>query len=216
MIALTLCLGRWQLNRAEEKEALQALLEARMRETPVVLGGSSGPAEALLYRRVRVAGRWVPEGQVFIDNQVDRGRAGFHAITPLRVAGSNRVLLVNRGWIARTADYPRAPQVSVPAGDVEVNGLAALPPKRVLELSSQTVAGNVWQNLSLARYAEHTGLDVLPVVVLDDTPAPGLVRVEEKPDTGVAKHKEYALTWFALAATLVVLWVVFGFRRVTR
>mgnify|MGYP006137474463 CR=1 FL=1 len=39
--------------------------------------------------------------------------------------------------------------------------------------------------------------------VLADVPAPGLARVEEKPDAGVAKHIEYALTWFALAATVL-------------
>ena len=84
MIALTLALGRWQVGRGEEKSERQALLDARSREAPVVLGGSSGPAEALLYRRVQARGTWIADGQVFVDNQIDRGRAGFHVITPLR------------------------------------------------------------------------------------------------------------------------------------
>jgi surfeit locus 1 family protein len=215
MIALTTWLGRWQSDRAGEKEALQATFEARSREAPVMLSPSSGPADALLYRRVRVKGRWFPEGQVFIDNRIHEGRAGFHVVTPLRVAGSERVVLVNRGWVERSAAYPQAPDVQPPAaGDVEVTGLAALPPKRYLELSTDTVSGNVWQNLSLERYAEKMRIGVLPVMVLADIASPGLAPVRERPDTGIARHKEYSLTWYSLAATVLALWVVYS-RRTT-
>ena len=88
-----------------------------------------------------------------------------------------------------------------------------LPPRRFVELSADTVTGSVWQNLSIERYAARTGREVLPVVVLASPPAPGLAAVEEKPDTGVAKHQEYALTWFSLAATVVALWVGLNLRR---
>ena len=214
MIALTLSLGRWQTSRAEEKTARQAMFEARIRETPLVLGGSSGTADALLYRRVRVTGQWIAEGQIFIDNQIAQGKAGFYVMTPLRIAGSARAILVNRGWVARTRSYPQPPPVAVPSGDVQVAGLATLPPVRVLELSKETVSGNVWQNLSLSRYAERMKLELVPVVILADTPGEGLLAVHETPDAGIAKHREYALTWFSLAATLAVLWTVFSFRRV--
>ena len=213
MIALTLALGRWQVGRGEEKAERQALLEARTREAPLVLAGSAGPPEALLYRRVSARGTWIAKGQVFIDNQIDHGRAGFHVVTPLGITGSARAVLVNRGWIARTAAYPKPPAVPVPEGEVEVRGIAALPPRRVLELSSETVSGDVWQNLSIARYAERMRMDLVPVVVLADPPAAGLVPVRETPDAGMAKHQEYALTWFALAATAAGLWIVFSFRK---
>jgi surfeit locus 1 family protein len=213
MIALTVWLGRWQTHRAEEKEARQAMFDARLREAPVALGADSGPAEALLYRRVRASGEWIAAGQVFIDNQVHQGRAGFNVITPLRLAGSDRAVLVNRGWTARTPAYPAAPEVRVPAGPVTLEGIATLPPVRFLELSSETVAGNVWQNLTLARYAERMHQRVLPVLVLADTAGEGLAPVRERPDFGIERHREYALTWFSLAATLAVLWIVFTFRR---
>ena len=213
MIALTLALGRWQAGRAEEKAARQALLDARIRETPVLLGGSSGPAEALLFRRGQARGTWIGEGQIFIDNQVERGRAGFHVVTPLRLAGSTVAVLVNRGWIARGPSYPQPPAVAVPAGEVEVLGLAALPPRRVLELSEETISGNAWQNLSIARYEQRMRMKLVPVIVLAEQSPAGLVPVREKPGFGVEKHREYALTWFSLAATAFVLWVVMNLRR---
>jgi surfeit locus 1 family protein len=212
-IALLLSLGRWQVNRGHEKEALQALLEARMHETPVRLAGPLPSAAPLLFRRVEASGRWIAERQIFVDNQVRDGRAGFHVITPLRIEGTKDVVLVNRGWIARDASYPRAPRVAAPEGRVEVAGMASLPPARYLELSGETVTGEVWQNLSLERYRALTGLAILPVVILDRTPAPGLAAVQAAPDAGVAKHREYALTWFALAATTLGLWIVLNLRR---
>jgi surfeit locus 1 family protein len=211
-IALTVWLGLWQLDRAGEKTQRQALYEARLAEAPVRLTGIV-PAEGLMYRRVRASGEWIAERQLFVDNQIREGRAGFHVITPLRIEGTREAVLVNRGWIARDGAYPRAPEVAVPRGRVEVGGLATRPPARFLELSGDAVAGNVWQNLSIERVARRTGLALVPVVVLADAPGAGLAAVREKPDAGVAKHNEYALTWFSLAFTALVLWVALNLRR---
>jgi len=211
-IALTLWLGNWQVNRAQEKRERQALFEARINDTPVQLTGSVA-ADSLLYRRVRASGRWIAERQFYVDNQIRGGRAGFNVITPLAISGSSIAVLVNRGWIARDAAYPRAPRVPVPEGAVDVGGLAIRPPARFLELSPQAVAGDVWQNLSIERYGAASGLTLLPVVVLQESVAPGLVAVRETPDAGIARHVEYAFTWFSLAATAFVLWVVLNVRR---
>ena len=88
-----------------------------------------------------------------------------------------------------------------------------LPPRRVLELSSQTIAGDVWQNLSIDRYRSAKAIAVLPVVILADKPAVGLAAVRETPDAGVAKHREYSLTWFSLATLTLVLWIALNLRR---
>jgi len=184
-----------------------------MRETPVQLTGSVPSAEPLLYRRVSARGEWLAAGQIYIDNRVREGRAGYYVVTPLRLAGSADAVLVNRGWIARTNDYPRPPAVEVPRGEVAVSGLATQPPRRVLELSADTVAGDVWQNLSIERYAQAKRMRVLPLVVLADDAGAGLAAVREQPDAGVAKHREYALTWFSLALTAAVMWVVLNLRR---
>jgi len=103
----------------------------------------------------------------------------------------------------------------VPRGTVEVSGIATLPPQRYIELSSETITGNVWQNLSIERYARVQHVAVLPVLVLDDHPAPGLAPVRETPDAGVAKHVEYEFTWLALALTALVLWIALNTRRAT-
>ena len=213
LIALTVYLGVWQTHRGDEKEERQRLLEARMAETPVVLTGSAAPGDALLYRHVRAAGEYDAAGQIYLDNQVMQGRAGYFVVTPLRLR-DGAVVLVNRGWIPRGAAYPSPPPAPAPAGRVEVAGLATLPSSRLIELSSETVSGNVWQNLTIERYRRTTKAPVLPVLILSDSPGEGLAAVRETPDAGVARHREYALTWFSLAATTLVLWIALNLRRV--
>lgn len=213
MVALTVWLGNWQAGRAGEKAALQSLLETRAAEAPLTIAGRVRSAQEILFRRVRLRGTFVPGAQFFVDNRIQGGRAGFHVIAPLELVAGGPVALVNRGWVARTAAYPSPPEVPVPAGEQAIEGLATLPPRRFVELSADTVTGSVWQNLSIERYAARAGREVLPVVVLASPPAPGLAAVEEKPDTGVAKHQEYALTWFSLAATVVALWVGLNLHR---
>jgi surfeit locus 1 family protein len=91
--------------------------------------------------------------------------------------------------------------------------VATLPSSRFYELSSQTVSGPVWQNLTIERYSATVRGPVLPVVLLADVADPQLVALRETPDSGVAKHREYALTWFSLAATTLVLWIVLNVKR---
>src|SRR6187401_404602 len=119
LIALTVYLGLWQTHRGDEKERRQRLLEARMAETAVVLTGSVAPDDALVYRHVRAAGEYDAAGQIYLDNQVMQGRAGYFVVTPLRLR-DGAVVLVNRGWIARGPAYPSPPPAPVPAGRVEV------------------------------------------------------------------------------------------------
>src|SRR4051812_37843535 len=213
-LAVFVALGQWQGRRAEEKRGIQARLEARGLEPPVQLTGFVSDPAALVFRHVLARGQWIPERQIFIDNRIHEGRAGFEVVTPLRLEGTANAVLVDRGWVARKdAIYPRHPDVSTPSGRAEVSGLAVRPPERVLELSTETVAGDTWQNLVIERYAARSGLALLPIVILAKAPGEGLRAAFERPDAGIAKHVEYQLTWYALAATTLVLWLALNTRR---
>lgn len=215
LIALTGYLSRWQAHRAEGREERQALYEQRMAQPPLRLTGPVDDPAPILFRRVRADGAWIASKQIFIDNQVEQGRAGFAVVTPLRLEPGGAVVLVNRGWIARTAAYPDPPEVVVPAGRVEVQGLAALPPARFLELApNEAITGSVFQNLSFDRYRRWSGIDVMPIEIFADPPGPGLAAVRERPDAGARENRQYEATWFLLAATTAVLWVGLNLRRV--
>jgi cytochrome oxidase assembly protein ShyY1 len=87
-----------------------------------------------------------------------------------------------------------------------------------LELSDQVIEGRIWQNLTIARYRAAVPLPIQPFVIQqDNTQAPedGLVRAWPSPELGIDKHYGYAFQWFALAATLLVFYVVTQFRRLS-
>lgn len=218
-VSLTLYLAIWQQGRATEKRALQAEYSARTQAQPIVLPSSLEKikdANEYRYRLARARGEWQAAKQIFIDNKFGVGGvAGYHVITPLKITNSNSAVLVNRGWIARSAAYPTPPEATPPAGEVDVQGQLMVPSKRFLELAANAVQGNVWQNLTIERYSQAMKMDVLPWIVLASEMSPpsmGLTLQSERPDAGVEKHVEYMLTWYSLALTVVALWVGLNLR----
>src|SRR5947208_3650680 len=98
VVALGLRLGHWQDSRAAGKIALQAQLAARSTEAPLSLGDAAADADAAEFRKVRVTGEFVREWPLFLDNRPQDGRVGFYLLMPLKISGSNRHVLVARGW----------------------------------------------------------------------------------------------------------------------
>jgi surfeit locus 1 family protein len=214
MMAITFSAGRWQLDRVTEKQALQALF-AQTRQLPAVnLAQPIADANALRYRPLIAEGQFLPDKQVYIDNREHDGRSGYQVITPLAIDGTGAIVLVNRGWIERGRDYSVAPDVPVPTGRVRVLGQGSVPSKKFLELSDQAITGKVWQNLSFERANTALGLTVLPIVILQQNDhTSGLSPVVEQPDFKIDMHRGYAFQWFALTATLLVIYVVVNSKR---
>lgn len=209
---MTASLGRWQLGRAAEKEALQARIEQRSSE-PVLDGASlrlEAPVDALLHRRVAARGRWLADRTVFLDNRQMYGRPGFFVVTPLQLEGSDVVVLVQRGWVARNfEDRTRVPAIDTPAVLVEVQGRIAPPPSKLYEMGPAE-QGPIRQNLDLAQFRAETGLPLAPVSVQQtDAVQDGLARDWQPVNTGVEKHYGYAFQWFGLCALIAVLYVWF-------
>jgi surfeit locus 1 family protein len=214
-VAVCVAAGRWQQDRMHAKEALRAQLDAAAHLPPVALASLPAAADwtSLRFRPVVSAGEYVASRQILIDNRVHAGRAGYHVVTPLALA-DGRVVLVNRGWIAQGASRAVLPAAAPPAGVATVRGRLSIPPGGYFELRPETPAGPVWQNLDPARFADATGLAVLPVVVeATAAPAPddGLVRDWPAPDYGIETHRIYMLQWYAFALLAAILWL--GFHR---
>ena len=172
---------------------------------------------ALLHRRVAAVGRFDDAHTVYLDNRVHGGVAGYHVLTPLRIAGGETAILVNRGWVATGRSRAQLPAVGVPAGRVRVEGLATDPDSRYVELASGSERGRVWQNLDFARYRALYGAPLQPVLLLQTTDTGDqLVRDWPRPDAGVAMHTSYAFQWYSLAATLAILWLGLNVKRLRR
>jgi surfeit locus 1 family protein len=209
MVALTFSLGRWQMSRADYKLELTLAVAARGQEPALsvsaLIGSTDLPAQ--LHRRVALQGEWLSAHTVYLDNRPMQGRTGFWVLTPLKLAGSSRVVLVQRGWVPRDfADRSRLVPVVTAEGTAEVLGRMALSPGKLYEFKGEE-QGRIRQNLRLDAFRTETGLDLLSALVVQTgEPSEGLLRQWDAPNTGVDKHHGYAFQWFALSALLVGLY----------
>ena len=211
-LAATLALGRWQLSRAAQKEAMQARMDAQA-SLPVLEGLALAtrvdPATEL-QRRVHLRGRWLSEWTVFLENRPMGGRAGLYVVTPLKLDGSTAVVWVQRGWVARNfVDRTRLPQIETPTGKIDIQGRVVPPPAKLYQLGAAEL-GMLRQNLDLAQFRRESGLPLLAVSVQQIDPVPdGLLRDWPQVGTGVDKHYGYAFQWFGLSSLIAILYVWF-------
>lgn len=211
-------LGFWQYNKAEQKQHLQQQYDRYSDAEAVELPRYIDDAEMWRYRRVRVTGTYDARHQVYLDNQIQGEQAGYHVLTPF-VLDEDRVLLVNRGWIAGSANHQTQPDAEVPAGPQEITGQIWLPPKKFysLETAEQqgaTAYSQVWQNLDMERYAGMMKKTVYPVVLrLDKDVAGGYTRDWPKPAERITTHIGYAYQWFGFAFATVLIYLFVSFKK---
>lgn len=216
LIPAFVSLGLWQWRKAETKTAIQSELDSRSSDLAVAMPTAPADIDELRHRRVLLRGTYDAARQVLIDNRLHREQAGYHVITPLRLAGSEMHILVNRGWVAAPADHKIVPVAEAPAGPVELTGIAVVPGQRFFNLAPQPTSGwdAVWQNLDLARFRSAVPYPIQPVVVqLDPGATGGYVREWPRPDERADRHRSYALQWFGFALASIVIWGYFLVRR---
>ena len=214
LLGVTLAAGNWQLHRAQYKRALQAQMDRLAQQRPEMLSGARVDAEGMRGRRVFAIGDFDSSHEIFIDNRTDQGHPAYQVMTPLRIQGSDAAVLVDRGLIQRSWESTTLPVVPAVKSPVRIEGVAAPPGGKYLELSKHTVDGKVWQNLDMARYAKTLPYPLLSIVVTqtNDT-GDGLHHHWVRPDAGVEKHIGYAVQWFAMAAAIVIIYVVMYAKR---
>ncbi len=210
-IPLFLYLGSWQMDRAAQKREQAQMLGERAAMPPFPLTAPVADPESLRYRTLTAHGGFEADGQILIENRRLANRTGFHVITPLRIAGTDLRVLVNRGWIPAAPDGSPS-DAPVPAGEVTVQGDAHLPLPPALSLYHGANAakdwGTRWPYLTIDLYAAAMGHSVQPVVILMDPDLPGGFErswPREMPKEGM--HIGYAIQWFAFAVIALVLWL---------
>jgi surfeit locus 1 family protein len=207
-------LGKWQLSRADEKNARHELLEQYAKQPAVTLPGTLVRLEDFQYREVEVQGEYLSEHTIYLDNKIHQGRAGYHVITPLRVLNSALLVVINRGWVATGYDRSVLPHVSEINGFVKVTGLVVAPELRTLKLAEMVTTGKVWDNFNLQRYQEATGQEIQPLMILQrNQMEDGLIRDWDRPGSGADKNLGYAVQWFLLAATAIIIFLVLNVKR---
>ncbi len=218
VLAGLLFLGRWQLQRADEKHALyDAFDKGAVSSRAIDLQTPPLPR----YQHVEVQGAYDESRQILIDNMTDRqGHAGYFVVTPLAMTGGGW-LLVNRGWVPVGASRARLPAVGVAGGVRTVRGRADHLPAPGIQLGQRAplrapfpVVANFPNRAEIANVVHETAWAAATDVVLLDADQPdGYVRQWQAPGMPPLRHIAYAVQWFGLALALGVIYLVTNLRR---
>jgi cytochrome oxidase assembly protein ShyY1 len=214
-LAMLLALGIWQIERKAWKEALIATLAQRTAAPPIALPPPQAWAalsrENSEFTRVRLrielggGDALVYTGGSALRDDVKS--PGFFVFTPARLQ-SGSAIVVNRGYVpSRSAPRLQEPQ--------EIVGSLRWPEAPSLFVSERDSSG-IWYVRDPLAMARVLGWgEVAPFYVEQEAPVPsgGLphpaaINVRLRND-----HLQYALTWFGLAAVLVVVFGIWAAAR---
>ena len=221
-LAAFVSLGWWQIGRGREK---QAMIESFQRGTQssVELQGGITVDELPRYQHVRTEGHYQPERQVLLDNMPSQaGKPGFRVLTPFKRDGSERLLLVDRGWVPLGDSRANLPPVFVSPEFRAVSGRLDELPAPGVRVGEAGVAGDShWPrllNFPRQQDVERVlGTTVESRIVLLDPDAPdGFERIwRPAMQFGPERHLGYALQWFALALVALIAFITLSLRPVT-
>lgn len=216
---LFLTAGVWQLDRAHQKEALQASFAAAGGDSAVVsLSVETARPDELVTVHGRASGSFESQRQLLLDGQTREQVPGYRVWTPLKLAQGGW-LIVDRGWVKANPDRRELPDVSVPEQAREVSGYWRPLPQPGLRLAADPCAAQDFPRVVSYPTREQLacvfgGPVADGVLLLDPTAADGYVREWALPNpVPPARHYAYAAQWFAFAATLLFLFVKLNLRR---
>lgn len=219
LLPILVSLGLWQLDRADTKRARVERFEAG---SQVI--GLDTPSSVLQigdmeqFQRVRLSGHFDSSRQFLLDNMTDGGAAGYHVLTPFRVSGSGSVVLVDRGWIRKIFGASELPHIDVDEAERFIVARVSRLPRPGLELEAASAPVGNWP--VIVQFPDSSAISVLlgeeildPLLLLSPEADDGFGR-EWRPDSvSVDRHMGYALQWFAMAATLAVIYLVVNLKR---
>ena len=219
IVATLLSLGFWQLQRRSEKHALIAALDARLAEAPVALPSpdrwTSMNAATDEFRRVTFTATYKPQPDAMVYSsgsgvRPDVPGAVTWAFLPAALPDGATVV-INTGFVQNTmqdrAQQDRVAKTLVTSAPVTMTGYLRYPETAGTLTPHDDFAKRLWFNRDQRAMANALGWgDVAPFYVDLETPVPangipkpGPLVVRLKDD-----HMQYAITWFSLAAAVVI------------
>lgn len=210
MLALLVGLGVWQIERLHWKLGILAQIDRAEALPPVRL-----PVHPSPFAKVEISGVWQNAAQALYgaegrDSLAAGPQMGGQLIMPLLRPGQPPVL-VDRGWIPSG----RLGHVAAPGGMTTVQGYVRAADHPHLFSATDDPAAHLFYTLDPAAIGAALGLPrVAPftLIAMGPTPPAGLPDPAKNLPRPPNNHLTYAITWFGLAATLVVIFSIYAAR----
>jgi surfeit locus 1 family protein len=220
-IGVQVRLAFWQLDRLQERRAYNARVQNQLDQPPLTLEASTpiGALSTMEYRSVVVRGEFDSTQEVALRGQSWNSKLGARLLTPLRIVGSDRAVLVDRGWILyEETENGQWPQYAQP-GVVTVRGQIRASRQQTgfgFQNDPTPVPGErltAWNQANVEAIGAQTPYPLLPIYIQQapepdpDTMLPyaGLSPL----DLSDGSHLGYAGQWFMFAIVFAVGYLVF-------
>ncbi len=209
--AIFVRLGFWQLHRLGERRARNALVTSRLQAPDADVTALAGDSASMRFRHAHVTGTPDYGHELVYASRSYKGSPGVNILTPIRVAGRDTAVIVDRGWVyapdGETVDLAKwHDRDSVFSGYVEefpsvAGAMSAAHPGVITRLGYAAVRGALPYPVS----------PVYVVMLGDSVVAPDRLARLTPPPLDEGPHLNYAIQWFAFAAialvgAVVVIW----------
>ena len=216
-MALFVSLGTWQMWRAEQRAASFERFAEAGGSSALTVPIDGAQFEAHRFRWLELRGRYLSSRQILLDSMTHEGRAGYHVLTPFRLAGDESWVLVNRGWVPADPERRGLPEVEVGESVRVVRArIDALPRPGLTFENRQAPAGDWPQVLLFPKFADIEARLERPLrpyqLLLSPDAADGYVRVWQPRAMPPERHVGYAVQWYSFAFALGVIGTVLWWR----
>jgi surfeit locus 1 family protein len=198
-ILVFIALGSWQIIRLNWKNNLILEIENSMKNIPVELSHPNLEN----YLKIKTSGSIDFEKQIYLYNLNDNGTPGFEVINPISINNEN--YLINRGWIP--FEKKGTQEIDI-FGENNIIGTLKLQGKKNIFKPDNDVNENYWFSLNRDDIFEFTGREFSKYIIYLDGnyqfPKPKKINANISNN-----HKKYAITWFSLAISILLLYLYF-------
>ena len=198
-ILVFISLGSWQIIRLNWKNNLILEIETSLKKPPVQLSETN----VANFLKIKTSGSIDFDKQIYLYNLNENGTPGFEVINPIIIDSKN--YLINRGWI------PFAKKDSEEIYEFDesnIIGTLKSQGRKNIFKPDNDIKENYWFSLDRDDILEFTGKKFSNYIIYLDgnyqSPKPKKITANISNN-----HKKYAITWFSLAISILLLYLYF-------
>jgi len=192
-------LGTWQIIRLNWKNNLILEIENSLKNPPVELAQSKKEN----FLKIKTSGSIDFDKQIYLYNLNESGTPGFEVINPIMIGDEN--FLINRGWIPfekkGTQEINEFDQKNI-IGTLKLQG------RKNIFKPDNDLDENYWFSLNREDILKFTGKNFSKYIIYLDgnyqLPRPKKITANISNN-----HQKYAITWFSLALSILLLYLYF-------